>query len=145
MDTNLLAVLQALANTKTENNSGTSTAQIIGMVLVALPSIIAAIASSGAWLKSKATEKINAKTAEQVVKIHEAVNSERTAMTAKVESMHQEIRGLSGSNRGHCRNLGDCSVSFAVDARWHQEAWRSRSDHFHVNRSAHYQRHGSSG
>lgn len=99
MDTNLLVVLQALANAKTENTSGTSTAQIIGMVLVALPSIIAAIASAGAWLKANATEKSNAKTAEQVVKIHEAVNSERTATLAKVESMHQEIRGLSGANR----------------------------------------------
>lgn len=82
METNAVEVMRALLDQSRSDEK--AMVVIVGMIIAALAPTLMAFAG---YLKSRST-------ANEVVKIHLAVNSERTAMTAEVKSLRDEVRRL---------------------------------------------------
>jgi predicted nuclease with TOPRIM domain len=92
MDTNAISsILNALSLRQDADNS-TTWMIVTGMIISAIAPTLAGVA---AYLSAKAAKLKSVEMQEEVVKIHTAVNSERTAMLAEVKALRDQILEIS--------------------------------------------------
>lgn len=95
METNSLRQLIDLADALRGSGGGVGASSnaipIVWLIVAATAPTLAALA---AWLNSRVTTAKAIETAATAEKIHQASNSERTAMLAKVEQLRDEILAL---------------------------------------------------